>query len=166
MSATRPRASRKTMAVFSSLKQAEEVQKHVTEQIFGGDSKRVALIEPDDPQLDVKLQTEFTQMGHIAVASHIWSAIIGIAVGAGLWGIFYLFKNPIVVNEVATSLLGFICVCLLIGVLIGCVIAYMPSQDVLSPTRNAIEEGKWVVVAYPDTASEAKEAIHYFQSYQ
>lgn len=155
------RSANKTMKVFDSETHAEQAVKDLS-HILSNDSSRIILVEPNDPALEDKLKNEYTYMGQAAIATHIWSAVIGVTLGAFFWAILYYLKVPLFVYEAPTALLGSICVFLLIGVLIGCIMAYMPkSNNIIQPTEKASSSGKWVVMAYPTSSRESKAAVAY-----
>ncbi len=160
---TNVRSARETMGIFTNAQTAEHALQHIS-TLFAGDQSRVALITPHDPQVESKLKDEFSHMGQAAIIVHLWSVILSVAAGGIFWWIFYSLGNPMFVHEIAISLLGSICVFLLIGILIGCFVAYMPSRNgVIEPTKKAVADGKWVVVAYPTSGTELQAAKNFFK---
>lgn len=156
------RSASKTMGVFTSGDSAEQAVKELS-QILSDDTSRIILVEPHDPALEAKLKNEYTHMGQAAISAHIWSAVLGVLVGVVFWAMLYYSNIPMFVHEATTSLLGSICVFLLIGVLVGCLVAYMPSgNNIIRPTKEAAENGQWVVMAYPVSSREKKAAVAYF----
>lgn len=156
------RSANKTMGIFTSEDHASQAVKQLS-LILSNDASRIILVEPNDPALEDKLKNEYTHMGQAAIATHLWSALIGVTIGAIFWATLYYLKVPIFVHEAPTALLGSICVFLLIGVLIGCVMAYMPKgNSIIQPTEKAVSNGKWVVMAYPISSRESKAAMAYF----
>lgn len=156
------RSARETMGFFTTADSAEQAFKHLS-TLFAGDQSRVALIEPHDPQVESKLKDEFSHMGQAAITVHLWSVVLSVAAGILFWWFFYAMDMPIFVHEAPTALLGSICVFLLIGILIGCLVAYMPSRNgVIEPTKKAIADGKWVIVAYPNSTNELQATKAYF----
>lgn len=156
------RSARETMGVFTNAQAAEQALQHVA-SLFSGDNTRVALIEPHDPNVESKLKDEFSHMGQAAIAVHLWSVVLSVAAGVLFWWAFYAMGMPVFVHEAPTALLGSVCVFLLIGVLAGCFVAYMPSRNgVIEPTKKAVAEGKWVLVAYPNSGAEINATKSYF----
>lgn len=157
------RSARETMAIFDTADGANQALAHIS-TLFSGDASRIALIHPDDPHIESKLKDEYSYMGQSAIAMHLWSIVLSVAAGVGFWAFFYNMGLPIFVYEAPTALLGSICVFLLIGVLVGCLVAYRPGRTgVIHPARQAIASGKWVLVTYPNSSSERDATKHYFQ---
>ena len=156
------RSANKTMGVFPSGDSAEKAAKELS-HILSDDASRIILVEPNDPALETKLKNEYSHMGQAAISAHIWSAVLGVLVGVVFWAMLYYSNIPMFVHEAPTALLGSICVFLLIGVLVGCLVAYMPSgNNIIRPTKEAAANGKWVVMAYPISSREKKAAVAYF----
>lgn len=156
------RSARETMGVFTSAQAAEQALQHVA-ALFSGDNTRVALIEPHDPHVESKLKDEFSYMGQAAIAVHLWSVVLSVGAGVVFWWALYTMGMPIFVHEAPTALLGSVCVFLLIGILAGCFVAYKPSRNgVIEPTKKAVAEGKWVLVAYPNSGSEINATKAFF----
>lgn len=156
------RSARETMGFFTTAHTAEQALQHIS-TLFAGDHSRIALIEPHDPQVESKLKDEFSHMGQAAITVHLWSVVLSVAAGVLFWWVFYAMNIPIFVHEAPTALLGSVCVFLLIGILVGCLVAYMPSRNgVIEPTKQAVAEGKWVIVAYPNSSQELQATKEFF----
>ncbi len=156
------RSARETMGIFSNAQAAEQALQHIS-SLFAGDQSRVALITPHDPQVESKLKDEFSHMGQNAISVHIWSVVLSVAAGALFWWVLYSMGNPMFVHEAPTAFLGSVCVFLLIGIIIGVLVAYTPKRNgVIEPVKQASAEGKWVIVAYPNSTTELQATKAYF----
>lgn len=157
------RSAHKTMGIFTTQQAAEQAMQYIS-NLFAGDQSRLALIEPEDPELEYKLKNEYSNMGQAAISIHIWSIVISVLVGVGFWGIMYSAGVFMFVHEFWISLMGSVCVFLLIGIIIGVLVAYTPSRNnVIIPVTKAVGEGKWVVISYPNSKAETKAATEYFE---
>lgn len=160
------RSARETMAVFSNAQSAEQALQHVS-SLFAGDQSRVALITPHDPQVESKLKDEFSHMGQNAISVHLWSIVLSVAAGALFWWVLYSLGNPMFVHEAPVAFLGSVCVFLLIGIIIGVLVAYTPKRNgVIEPVKQAAAAGKWVVVAYPNSNSELQATKSYLAQFR
>lgn len=157
------RSARNTMGFFTNEQTATQALQHITD-LFQGDQSRVSLINPNDPHIETKLKDEYSVMGQAAIAVHIWSVVLSVAAGVAFWAVFYQLGWPVFVHEATTALLGSVCVFLLIGILIGCLVAYRPGRNgVIHPAREAAAKGKWILIAYPNSTSELEATTRYLQ---
>lgn len=156
------RTKRKTMGIFTTQQAAEQAQQHLS-KLFSGDDSKIAFITPNDPTADSKLKDEYTAMGRSGITVHLISIIVSLIIGAGFWWYMYNAGSPMFVHEALISFMGVVCVFLLIGVIVGVLIAYTPRGNaVIAPVKNAIENGKWVIIAYPKSKAETAAIIDYF----
>lgn len=156
------RSKRKTMGVFSTQQAAEQAKQHLS-NLFSGDESKIAFITPGDPNVDLKLKDELTAMGSSGISVHIISIIVSLILGVAFWGFMYNAGSLMFVHEALISFMGVVCVFLLIGVIVGVLIAYTPSRNaVIAPVKNAVANGKWVIIAYPQSKEETAATIDYF----
>lgn len=156
------RTKRKTMSVFTTQQAAEQAKQHLS-NLFSGDESKIAFITPGDPDVDSKLKDELTAMGSSGFSMHFISVIVSLILGGAFWAVMYNAGSLMFVHEPLVSFMGVVCVFLLIGVIVGVLIAYTPSRNaVIGPVKNAVANGKWVIIAYPQSKSEIKATIDYF----
>lgn len=156
------RSKRKTMGIFTTQQAAEQAKQHLS-NLYSGDESKIAFITPDDPDVDAKLKDELTAMGTLGFSVHFISIIVSLILGVAFWGIMYNAGSLMFVHEPVISFMGVVCVFLLIGVIIGVLIAYTPGRNaVIAPVKTAVANGKWVIIAYPQSQSETKATIDYF----
>ena len=159
---TSVRSAQRTMGVFSSQQAAEQAVQYISD-LYAGDQTRFALIEPNDPLIEDKLKNEYSVMGQGAISIHIWSVVLSLLAGGIFWGVMYSMGYPAFVHEIGISLMGSLCVFLLVGVVIGVLFAYTPGRNkVIIPVREATAKGNWVIVAYPNSKNETQATIDYF----
>ncbi len=156
----------KTLGVFTTQQAAEQAKQDVS-TLLAGDTSRVIFIEPSDPKatVDNKLENEYTSMGQTGIFKPILiSTVISMIIAVAIWAYMYKAGSYMFVHEVWISLMGAICVFLVIGVMFGVAVAYASGRNsIIMPVKQTLANGKWVVIAYPKNESEAKVAIDYFK---
>lgn len=156
------RSKRKTMGIFSTQQAAEQAKQHLS-NLYSGDDSKIAFITPADPEVDNKLKDELTAMGSSGISVHIISIVVSLVLGVAFWYFMYSSGSLMFVHEALVSFMGVVCVFLLIGVIVGVFIAYTPSRNaIIEPVKNAVANGKWVIIAYPQSKEETAATIDYF----
>tara|TARA_R110002167_G_scaffold309554_1_gene514466 strand:+ start:461 stop:973 length:513 start_codon:yes stop_codon:yes gene_type:complete len=105
------------------------------------------LVAPHDNDFDKKLEKNDKQVGTFMLKAHLSFALFGVILGlfgAGIlafYGPTYTQASP-VMTAIALSVLGFF-----FGLMLAGLVSLRPDQDgVVNQTREATQEGKWVVV--------------------
>lgn len=156
------RSKRKTMGIFTTQQAAEQAKQHLS-NLFSGDDSKIAFITPGDPSVDSKLKDELTAMGSSGFSVHFITVIVSLILGVVFWAIMYNAGSLMFIHEPLISFMGVVCVFLLIGVIVGVLIAYTPGRNaVIGTVKRAIENGKWVIIAYPQSKEETAATIDYF----
>tara|TARA_R110000764_G_scaffold174561_2_gene261033 strand:+ start:257 stop:769 length:513 start_codon:yes stop_codon:yes gene_type:complete len=105
------------------------------------------LVAPHDNHFDQKLEKNDKKVGLFMLKAHLSFAIFGIILGLlgavilAFYGPAYTQASP-VFTAIALSVLGFF-----FGLMLAGLVSLRPDQDgVVNQTREATQEGKWVVV--------------------
>ncbi len=161
------RSLSKLAAVFDSRERAEDVASHLRRQ-FQLDASQVQVIAPEDPHPGRKIEPESRGIRQTAIKAHITFAILGVAAGLVIFAILRGMAIPAVTSSplaVAGVLVFFGAV---FGLFAGGLITLRPDQDhVVITVREALENGRFVVVAHPldaDQRGKLSEALHHASS--
>lgn len=136
----------KVSATYSSESSAEHAVQAVINST-GLSSSDVSIVPPYDSHFDEKLESDDKKVGFFMLKAHMAFALAGVVIGAfiaillAFYGPVYTQTSP-VLTVVALSILGFF-----IGLMIAGLVSLRPDQDsVVNQTREATQEGNWVVV--------------------
>ena len=153
----------KLAAVFDSRVQAEDVAVRLRQQCRLEPSQ-LQVISPGDPHPGRKIEPESRGVRQTAIKAHITFALLGIVAGlvifAVLWGmnIAAVTSSPLAVVGVLVFFGA------VFGLFAGGLITLRPDQDhVVQTVRDALAEGRHVVVAHPRDHNQREElsaALH------
>ncbi len=147
----------KLAAVFDSRAQADNVAARLREQ-FKLDTAQLQVISPDDPHPGRKIEPESRGIRQTAIKAHITFGLLGIVAGlvifAILWGMH--------ISAVQSSPLAVVGVLVFFGAVFGLfaggLITLRPDQDhVIQKVRDALAEGRYVIVAHPRDYTQREE---------
>lgn len=138
----------KLAAVFSTRSLARDAADEMIAEL-SLQPAQVKLIDPDTPDVGIKLQPEGGGIWRTIVLAHIKLGIVGAVVGllafVLMWGLDVPFvaRSPLAAGSVAMSfgLIG--------GLLLGGLVSLRPDQDgYINATREAIRTGRTTVVVH------------------
>ena len=148
------RSLSKLAAVFNSRERAESVASHLRREFQLGASQ-VQVISPEDPHPGRKIEPESRGIRQTAIKAHTTFAVLGIAAGLVIFAILRGMDIPAVTSSplaVAGVMVFFGAV---FGLFAGGLITLRPDQDhVVIKVREALEDGRYVVVAHPQNADQ------------
>ena len=153
----------KLAAVFDSREKAEDVAVRLRQQ-FHLEAAQLQVVSPDDQHPGRKIEPESRGIRQTAIKAHITFAVLGVVAGlvlfAILWGmnIAAVTRSPLAVAGV-TVFFGAV-----FGLFAGGLITLRPDQDhVIQKVRDALADGRHVVVAHPRDRAQHQEltaALH------
>lgn len=121
--------------------------------------KQLRLITPHEKKFGTKLEPEGRGIARTAVRSHIYMGIAGLALGIALWVILYASGWNLVRSTPGLSMIPFLFFPTIAGLLLGGLITARPDQTaVITQAREAVEQGKWVLVVHPYNSQQCDDA--------
>lgn len=122
-------------------------------------AKQLKLISPHEKKFGTKLEPEVQGIAQTAVRSHLIMGVGGLMVGIALWVILYAAGWNLIRSTPGLSIIPFLFFPTIAGLLLGGLITSRPDQTaVITQVRDAVEEGKWVVVAHPYSPHQCDDA--------
>jgi len=123
------------------------------------DRSRISLVDPESGQGERLVEPEPATVHRTLVRSHVWLGSIGLVLGLALAAILLSIDFPLVASSpvLGVSVLGFFGA--IGGLLIGGFIALRPDHDsLIDRTREASDEGEWMVVVHAENSDEKQQA--------
>lgn len=121
--------------------------------------RQLQLIAPNEKKFGKKLEPEGQGITRTAVRSHLYMGLSGLAVGIALWVILYASGWNLIRSTPGLSIIPFVFFPTIAGLLLGGLVTARPDQTaVITQVRDAVDEGKWVVVAHPDSPQQCDSA--------
>lgn len=122
-------------------------------------AKQLKLISPHEHKFGTKLEPEGKGIAQTAVRSHVYMGIAGLALGIALWVILYTAGWNLVRSSPGMSMIPFLFFPTIAGLMLGGLITARPDQTaVITQVREAVEQGKWVVVVHPYSPGQCDDA--------
>lgn len=112
--------------------------------------KQLRLIAPHEQKFGTKLEPEIRGIARTAVRSHVVMGVGGLVLGIILWVILYASGWNLVRSTPGLSMIPFLFFPAIAGLMLGGLITARPDQTALiTQVREAVGQGKWVVVVHP-----------------
>lgn len=125
----------------------------------GLEETQVRVLRPGDDRISRTLEPESRGILHTIIRTHIWLGLAGAMLGAVAFGILIALGVRFVVLSPwwsALLLIGFFTVG---GLMLGGAVSLRPDHSpYIAASREALEEGKYVVVVHATNADELKQA--------
>lgn len=122
-------------------------------------AKQLKLISPHEKKFGTKLEPEVKGIARTAVRSHVYMGMAGLALGIALWVILYAAGWNLVRSSPGLSMIPFLFFPTIAGLMLGGLITARPDQTaVITQVRDAIDQGKWVVVVHPYSPGQCDDA--------
>lgn len=122
-------------------------------------ANQLKLISPDEKKFGTKLEPEVKGIAQTAVRSHVFMGIAGLAIGIALWVILYTLGWNLVRSSPGLSMIPFLFFPTIIGLMLGGLITARPDQTaVITQVRDAVAQGKWVLVVHPYSPRQCDDA--------
>lgn len=124
----------------------------------------VAVVEPEDPALGIKLEPEGERIWYTAVRAHIASGIAGLLAGLLVASVLVIANvqaaevNPVYTIGILMVIGG------LVGMMFGGMFTLRPDHDlIIQRARNASEQGHWFVLVHVRSDQQKQIAENYFE---
>ncbi|KPC55034.1 hypothetical protein [Amantichitinum ursilacus] len=126
----------------------------------GMDAPQVEVVQPHEAHFGRKLEPESRGIVRTAIRAHSMFGGIGLALGVALFGVLYSQDLPAIVSNPLPAVASCAFFGMVFGLLIGGVVTVRPDhQMVITPVREAVQGGRWAVVAHPRSARQADAAL-------
>ncbi|MFC4159516.1 riboflavin biosynthesis protein RibA [Chitinimonas lacunae] len=157
------RSLTKVAALFNSPTTAQEAANRVRTICHMADSQ-VKIVSPaDQPSgtaFSTKIEPELKGIWHTLVRAHLWMGIAGMLAGALLFVLLYALDNISIRSTPLLSLLAFLGFGLMFGLMLGGLFTLRPDHGhVITVVRQAVEQGRWAVVAHPTDPAQVDSVI-------
>ena len=160
------RSLTKVAAIFESRVMAETTALRLR-QAAGMNESQVSLVGPDDETgvvdapLSKKLEPESAGIWHTVLRAHLVTGVIGMVIGALLYGWLIVSGNEAITTQPVLSLVVMILFGGIFGLLVGGLLALRPDHyRVMASVRKAIKQGRWAVVTHPVNHDQTREVIN------
>ncbi|HIV69828.1 MAG TPA: hypothetical protein H9903_02730 [Candidatus Aquabacterium excrementipullorum] len=158
------RSLTKVAGVFPARAQAEQAARRLT-QASGFQRQQVELLAPQDgdwTRADVlarKMEPEDRGIWSTVIRAHVLSGVIGFLLGAALCLLMWLAGQPGVRASPGLALLAMVGFGTTFGLLAGGLLSMRPDHGrVIALVRQYLRQGRWAVVAHPDTPEQVARA--------
>lgn len=134
--------------IFSGRRTAQRRAEALVDQA-GLETEQVRLVRPGDDELARKVEPDSQGIFQTMLSAHLWAALAGLTIGIVLaWAMISVGPNWARSNPWFT-VLAFAWVGTLATALLGGLITLRPDRDrVALSTREASDQGDWIVVAH------------------
>lgn len=113
-------------------------------------ARQLKLIGPNEKRFGTKLEPEGQGIARTAARSHIYMGIAGLVLGIALWVILYASGWNLIRSTPGLSMIPFLLFPTIAGLMLGGLITARPDHSaVITQVRDAVADGKWVVIAHP-----------------
>lgn len=144
------RSFSKVAALFSDEAAARQVAARLRSE-FGLGEQQVQVVTPSDPRPGRKIEPDSRGIRHTAIKAHITFGLLGILVGLALFMILWGMGIGAVRSSPWATAGALVFFGAVFGLFGGGFVTLRPDQDVLiNQVREAIENGRFAVVAHPD----------------
>ena len=158
------RSLTKVAGIYSTAQGAEDARARVRRGGTWADGQ-VVLLTPADAAMSrrdmaKKMEPESRGIGRTILRAHLFTAFVGIAVGAGAWGLFMYVGNGLIGGSPGLSFIAFAFFGTVFGLMLGGLISLRPDHALLiTVVRSALRSGLWAAVVHPFDEKQAEEAV-------
>ncbi len=159
------RSLTKVAGIYSTAQGAEDARVRV---LRGGDwaDGQVVLLTPADARMSRrgimarKMEPESIGIWRTILRAHLFTAIVGLAVGAGAWGLLMYRGNGLIRGSPGLSFITFAFFGTVFGLMLGGLISLRPDHArLITVVRSALRSGRWAAVVHPFDEKQAEEAV-------
>jgi hypothetical protein len=120
---------------------------------------QVRVLGPDDNQIGRELEPENRGIVHTMIRAHIWLGLAGAVIGALAFGIMFALGIQFIVLNPWWSVLLLIGFGAIGGLMLGGAVSLRPDHSpYIAASREALQQGKYVVVVHATTTDELQQA--------
>lgn len=159
------RSLTKVAGIYSTVHGAEDARARVLRGGAWADGQ-VVLLTPADAKtsrrgiMAKKMEPESGGIWRTILRAHLFTALVGIAVGAGAWGSLMYTGNGLISGSPGLSLIAFAFFGTVFGLMLGGLISLRPDHTrLITVVRSALRSGQWVAVVHPFDEKQAEEAV-------
>lgn len=158
------RSMTKVAAVFPARQQAEQAARRLT-QASGFEQQQVEVLSPGDGQwaradvLSRKMEPDERGIWNTIIRAHVLSGFIGFLLGTALCLLLWMAGQPGVRSTPGIALVAMAGFGATFGLLVGGLLSLRPDHGhVIALVRQHLRQGRWAVVAHPDSPEQASRA--------
>jgi hypothetical protein len=158
------RSLTKVAGVFPARAQAEQAARRLT-LASGFDEQQVAVLAPTDgawqraDALARKMEPEDRGIWSTIIRAHVLAGVIGFLAGVALCLVMWIAGQPGVTSSPGLAIVAMAGFGTTFGLLAGGVLSIRPDHGrVIALVRQYLRQGRWAVVAHPDTPEQVAQA--------
>lgn len=158
------RSLTKVAGVFPARAQAEQAARRLT-LASGFNEQQVAVLAPRDgtwrraDALARKMEPEERGIWSTIIRAHVLAGVIGFLAGVALCLVMWIAGQPGVTSSPGLAMVAMAGFGTTFGLLAGGVLSIRPDHGrVIALVRQYLRQGRWAVVAHPDTPEQVAQA--------
>jgi hypothetical protein len=152
------KATTKLAGLFDDQERLESVSAQLR-TVSGLQNTQLLVVRPHDSDFDKMLEPETQGVVRTAIRSHVVLGLAGLAMGAILWGLLYLFGVEAVTSSPFYSGGTILVFSLVGGMLLGGLVTARPDhQAVIRAVDEATKAGRWSLVIHPRDEQQCQSA--------
>jgi hypothetical protein len=158
MALTGEASDHKVAGLFSDEAAARELAEAVRRGA-GLAEAQVRVLGPDDNHIGRALEPESRGIVHTMIRAHIWLGLAGAVIGALAFGVMFALGVQFIVLNPWWSILLLIGFGAIGGLMLGGAVSLRPDHSpYIAASREALRQGKYVVVVHATSTDELKQA--------
>lgn len=164
------RSLTKVAGIYSTAQEAADARARV---LHGGDwaDSQVVLLTPADAKMSRrgimarKMEPESRGIWRTILRAHLFTAVLGLAIGAGAWYLLWYTGNRLIGGSPGLSFVAFAFFGTVFGLMLGGLISLRPDHArLITVVRSALRSGRWATVVHPFDAKQAEKAVVLLQA--
>lgn len=160
---TGEQSNHKLAAVFSDASEAGEACRRLADET-SLDRDRIDVLDSASENQHRRLLPESHGIWQTVLRSHLVLGLVGATLGLALFAILFLGGVPFVADNPLLSVLVFVHVFTLFGLMVGGLVSLRPDQvPYVRAARRALESGQSVLLVHAESADELDEARAFLQ---
>lgn len=159
------RSLTKVAGIYATALSAEDARARLLRSGKWADGQ-VVLLTPADGKMSRraimarKMEPESRGIFRTILRAHLFTALVGFAVGVGAWWLLWQTGNQLIGSSPRLSFLALAFFGTVFGLMVGGLISLRPDHArVITIVRSALRSGQWAAVAHPLDAQQADDAV-------
>src|ERR1017187_5462779 len=159
------RSLTKVAGIYSTAQGAEDARARVLRGGNWADSQ-VVLLTPADARtsrrgiMARKMEPESRGIGRTILRAHLFTAVVGLAVGAAAWCLLLYMGNQLIGSSPGLSFVALAFFGTVFGLMLGGLISLRPDHArLITVVRSALRSGQWAAMVHPFDEKQAEEAV-------
>ena len=164
------RSLTKVAGIYATAQGAEDARLRILRGANWADGQ-VVLLTPADARISRravvarKMEPESRGIWRTILRAHLFTAVVGLAIGVGAWCLLWYSGNRLVGGSPGLSFIAFAFFGTVFGLMFGGLISLRPDHArLITVVRSALQSGQWAAVAHPFDAKQAEEAVELLQA--